>query len=122
MVVTKHKLRCPECSDGWLVLRDSRFGLFYGCSNYPECTASCGAHSNGEPLGIPGDKETRQARIKAHEEFDKLWKTGETSRHAAYRILQKLMDMTPEEAHIGRFSKAQCELLIKLLRKRTSNA
>lgn len=28
---------CPKCKDGTLVLKKSRFGSFYGCSNYPKC-------------------------------------------------------------------------------------
>lgn len=28
---------CPKCG-GKLVLRDGRYGQFYGCSNYPKCT------------------------------------------------------------------------------------
>ncbi len=28
---------CPECVDGWLVDRSSRFGRFLGCVNYPSC-------------------------------------------------------------------------------------
>lgn len=28
--------RCPRCG-GSLVLRDGKFGQFYGCSNYPQC-------------------------------------------------------------------------------------
>lgn len=27
---------CPECG-GVLILRESKFGHFYGCSNYPKC-------------------------------------------------------------------------------------
>ncbi|ELY2623511.1 type I DNA topoisomerase [Cronobacter malonaticus] len=31
-------LRCPQCSDGHLVQRRSRFGkTFYSCDRYPEC-------------------------------------------------------------------------------------
>ena len=29
--------RCPKCG-GMLVLREGRYGRFYGCSNYPRCT------------------------------------------------------------------------------------
>lgn len=29
--------RCPRCG-GKLVLREGRYGKFYGCSNYPKCT------------------------------------------------------------------------------------
>jgi topoisomerase IA-like protein len=28
--------RCPKCG-GKLVLREGRYGRFYGCSNYPKC-------------------------------------------------------------------------------------
>lgn len=28
---------CPIC-DGYLVLREGRYGQFYGCSNYPDCS------------------------------------------------------------------------------------
>ncbi|WP_278680442.1 topoisomerase DNA-binding C4 zinc finger domain-containing protein [Leyella stercorea] len=27
---------CPECG-GKLVIRNGKFGPFYGCSNYPKC-------------------------------------------------------------------------------------
>jgi len=33
---TEMNLKCPECG-GNLVERDSKFGKFYGCSNYPKC-------------------------------------------------------------------------------------
>jgi len=29
--------KCPECKDGELVLKQGRFGTFFGCSNYPKC-------------------------------------------------------------------------------------
>lgn len=29
--------KCPECKSGWLVERKSRFGLFWGCVNFPRC-------------------------------------------------------------------------------------
>lgn len=28
---------CPECSDGWLVERNGKYGKFMGCVNYPSC-------------------------------------------------------------------------------------
>lgn len=28
---------CPECQDGWLVERSSRYGPFLGCVSYPKC-------------------------------------------------------------------------------------
>lgn len=111
--ITKlHDLDCPKC-DGKLMLRNSRYGLFWGCSNYKEtgCKAAHGAHPDGTPLGIPADDRTKQARIEAHAEFDKLWKDGPLTRGGAYRWMQAAMHMREEEAHIGRFTYEQCELL-----------
>ena len=34
---SEHTATCPRCG-GKLVLRKGRFGSFYGCSRYPECT------------------------------------------------------------------------------------
>ncbi len=33
----KKKEKCPKCKTGDLVLRNSVYGQFYGCSNYPKC-------------------------------------------------------------------------------------
>lgn len=29
--------KCPECKEGDLILKQGRFGTFFGCSNYPKC-------------------------------------------------------------------------------------
>lgn len=90
---------------------------YYGCSGFPECRATCGAHPDGTPSSSPADPETKQARIAAHDAFDRLWKHGRMSRPAAYRHMQKIMGMTKDEAHIGFFSKEQCEALVAMLGK-----
>ncbi len=33
----KIEKKCPKCENGKLVLRQSVYGKFYGCSNYPKC-------------------------------------------------------------------------------------
>lgn len=101
---------CPEC--GWsMVLRTSKFGLFYGCTQFPACTAAHGAHKDGRPLGIPANKATKDARIKAHAAFDRLWKDKHMKRKEAYVWMQGAMSMTADDAHIGRFTIEQCEQL-----------
>ena len=110
------KLDCPECN-GKLALRLSRYGLFYGCGNYPSCKATHGAHPDGKPLGTPANKETRTWRMKAHESFDKLYQ-GENSlmtRLEAYDYLQLIMNLSQEDAHISKFTIQQCQDLIELL-------
>lgn len=105
---------CPECGE-YMILKKSKYGFFWSCHTYPKCNGSHGAHPDGTPLGIPANKETKEWRIKAHNEFDKLWKSKGYKRSTCYRLLQELMDMTPDEAHIGRFNINQCKTLIKIL-------
>lgn len=115
-------LRCPECG-GRMVLRQSKYGPFYGCADYPDCRAAHGCHPDGRPLGKPANKETKQARIVAHEAFDKLWKPpegkekGRMKRKEAYRWMQTALGMTKDEAHIGNFDKEQCARLVEAVEK-----
>ena len=48
---------CLECGAS-MMLRESKFGLFYGCSTFPVCRATHGAHKDGRPLGITVRKAT----------------------------------------------------------------
>ena len=110
-----------------MVLRDSKYGLFYGCANFPNCKATVGAHKeSGLPLGTPADKETKAARIDAHDWFDKLWGKGDDipddfkpmRRRQAYAWMRRKMDLTKDEAHIGLFNKVQCELVVDLVKSK----
>jgi ssDNA-binding Zn-finger/Zn-ribbon topoisomerase 1 len=93
-------------------LRNSRFGKFYGCTGYPDCDGTHGAHPDGRPLGIPANKETKAARHLAHAAFDALW--GERkllSRGAAYRWLSLKLG---HESHMGEMGIEDCERVIQL--------
>jgi hypothetical protein len=89
--------------------KNSRTRVSYRCYS---CDLAVGAHDDGTPLGIPADQPTRNARVRAHEAFDKLWRGGNISRVTAYQWLRKTMGMTPDEAHIGRFNVEQCERVV----------
>lgn len=106
---------CPDCGGNMVLRYSKRFDrLFYGCGRWPECNATHGAHPDGEPLGIPANQETKNARIRAHAAFDGLWKGTRLMRRAqAYSWMQEAMEMTPDEAHIGRFTKEECERLVE---------
>lgn len=104
-------IRCGECGE-LMVLRKSRYGPFYGCSAYPKCKGTHGAHPDGRPLGKPADKETKAARMKAHAAFDRLWKEGKRSRGQAYGWL-KAQASIPD--HIAEMDAKQCVALIELV-------
>jgi ssDNA-binding Zn-finger/Zn-ribbon topoisomerase 1 len=111
---------CPECgapmklrSTGKFTYRNGTRRRFWGCTRYPDCKGMHGAHPDGRPVGIPANAETKRARIRAHAAFDEVWKSGAMDRRAAYRFMQDLMGMTADEAHIGRFTKEQCDTLVE---------
>lgn len=112
---------CPDCgapmvlrSTYKLLLADGSPRKFYGCSRWPECKATHGAHPNGLPLGTPADSETKEARILAHDVFDPLWKSGKMERSGAYLWLAGEMGIPFGDCHIGQFTKEQCERVIQI--------
>jgi len=116
--------RSPPCGDcgSPMVLRGSKYGLFYGCSTYPECRGTHGAHKNGTPYGIPANKATRIWREQAHDAFDTLWKGADAvlDRDGAYIWMSKAMHVSRNKAHIGNFSVFDCRRLIALVQLRGS--
>lgn len=113
-------LICADCG-ARMEVRASKYGAFYGCVRWPECNGTHGAHPDGSPLGTPADKATREARIKAHFVFDQVWKNQYLLRRQAYQWMREQMGLSHSKAHIGRFSKEQCERLIGLVYKKWPN-
>ena len=35
--ISANQKKCPWCKTGYLIKRESEYGKFYGCSNYPKC-------------------------------------------------------------------------------------
>jgi ssDNA-binding Zn-finger/Zn-ribbon topoisomerase 1 len=113
------RLDCHLCGAPMVLRQTKKFKwrngqnrIFYSCSEYPRCDGIRASHPSGEPFGRPADPETRSYRIKAHEAFDPLWKDGRLTRKQAYRVLQHIMSMNREEAHISLFTKSDCEALL----------
>jgi len=107
---------CPYCSkeaklvDSSVVYRRS-YGMIWYCK---PCDAYVGVHKNSKdhkPMGNLANWELRSWRMRVHEEFDKLWRSGKIERKEAYGLIQTLMNMTPAEAHIGKFNVEQCKRL-----------
>jgi len=122
MTAAAVSLACPEC-DAPMALKQGQFGPYYGCTRWPACKGSHGAHPDGSPVGIPANRATKDARIRAHQHFDLLWEgkgRPRRARDAAYAWLRMVMGLTSEECHFGSFTAAQCEKAIRLLRRRLS--
>jgi ssDNA-binding Zn-finger/Zn-ribbon topoisomerase 1 len=100
-----------------MTLKNSRYGLFYGCVNYPACRGTHGAHPDGRPLGIPATREVKLARIEAHAAFDRLWKEGGIRRRKAYQWLRSAMELPADKCHIGLFDLAQCQRVVQLVER-----
>lgn len=115
-----HSVTCADCGAP-MVLRPSKYGQFYGCSTFPACRGTHGAHPDGRPLGKPATLETKRARMEAHQQFDKLWQDPSVPlgvvkfrRTRAYAWLAAQLKLTADECHIGQFDKAMCERVIAL--------
>lgn len=116
------KVICPECGADMVFRQTAKFKfrnggnkVFYGCSRYPACTCIMGSHPDGTPYGVPADKETKEWRVKAHQEFDRLWKSYRYTRHQAYEFLANIMQIPLKDAHISNFNKEQCQKLLEKL-------
>ena len=72
-------------------------------------------HKTGPvPMGIPADKATREARQRAHDAFDPIWKSRTLTRWEAYLWLSKKMGLPQDKTHIGMFDAQQCAQVVQL--------
>lgn len=85
------------------------------------CDAYVGCHEGTEkPYGSLANKETREARMLAHSEFDKLWLLSPNrhkARSAAYAWLSDQM-LSHTLVHISGMTADQCYEVIDLLKKK----
>lgn len=121
---------CPDCGAPMVLRETQKFkwdnGVgrkFYGCSRWPDCTSIHGAHPDGKPLGIPGDRATKQARIEAHAAFDAVrekrgWVGKGKQRAGAYIWLGRKLEIPEPEirdkCHIAMFDIATCQRVVEI--------
>lgn len=124
----RYEVKCAECGSPMVLRRTQKYKWsngegrrFWGCSRFPDCKGIHGAHPNGAPLGVPGNKETKLARQAAHIEFDQLIKERFTGRDGAYKWLGLMLGMPEseikEKCHIGRFDIAMCARVVNICRQ-----
>jgi ssDNA-binding Zn-finger/Zn-ribbon topoisomerase 1 len=111
---------CPESGCGAdLILRDSKYGKFYGCIRFPLC---CGTHSahqkTGQPMGYPAPLFTRKLRHQGHTLMEKAINSKKfTSKKEAYSWLAKKLEIDHSLCHFAMFDEFRCNLAISLLKK-----
>jgi hypothetical protein len=110
----QHDLQCADCGSQ-MILAETCFGVRYKCTQ-EGCGGTHGAHPNGSPVGVPADKFTRKARMRAHEAFDRVWESKTMSRSDAYTWLDLVMGQEPGKTHISMMSKDQCALVVEKVR------
>lgn len=120
---TPFGLKCAECGAA-MFLKESKHGKFFGCSMFPECKGTHGAHPDGKPFGEPANAATKLARMHAHAAFDQLWKDRLQSndgkpartrtRNEAYLWLANQLDIKRRDCHIGLFDSNTCAAVVRV--------
>lgn len=110
------KVICGECGAEMELRQSPKYPApFWGCTKFPVCRGSHGAHPDGRPLGIPANRATKDKRIEAHKVFDTLWKQGILKRKEAYQRLAEELGMS--EVHIGESDIEMCDKIIEASKK-----
>lgn len=99
-------MKCSIHSARELIPRKTKYGIRSFCP-----VGGCTVVSwNGSK---PADYSTRQARIKAHDLFDQIWKSGTLKRKNAYKKLACFLEIPIEKTHIATFDQEQCQRTIE---------
>lgn len=122
----KH-MKCPYCGAD-TVYRPAKMiyggntinrgAHLYVCSRWPDCDAYVYAHKNsGLPMGTLANGTLRHKRILAHKALADLQNYYGMDRSSSYLWLQVKFNLSPEQAHIGKFSEEMCEQVISKCRR-----
>lgn len=119
---------CPYCKSTTEVVSETDvYGREYKgrkmirCRNYLKCDSYVGTHDDGSTLGRLANKELRQAKIKAHSSFDRLWKEKLIGRTKLYEDLADYLGLPDKYTHIGMFNKTTCLKVVEYCDKIYNN-
>lgn len=108
-------LKCGVCGHPMILRAGVHSKQFYGCTRWPNCTGSHGAHPDGSPMGVPADAKTMLARRRGHAALETYRNQHGRNKNQCYRWLAQKMNLTRKECHFGLFNYEQCEQAIMLL-------
>lgn len=112
MKIDLHPKKCNLCGGYVIYISNSKiYGREYGsgkCYFCTKCGAYVGTHKPRprEALGILGNAEMREMKMKCHELFDRKWKKEKDKRSArkrAYKELAAKLNIPVSECHFGYF-------------------
>ena len=119
--------KCNICGGTVIFTSNSRlYGKEYGSGKMYYCT-QCGAYVGThkprpeEALGILGNKEMRDMKMRCHALFDTKWKNEPTSRKRhiarknAYRWLADKLEIPVDDCHFGYFNMDTLNKAFKIL-------
>lgn len=109
-------MNCPSC-DVPMIRRKSNFKptFWWGCSNWPECDVKAEEHPDGTLMSYPAGADVQKLRRRAHQLLEKVF--GEWSKKSKPRMYGWLK-FRVKEGHIGKATKQELEVVIKLLEKK----
>ena len=120
-------IKCNSCGGTVIFTSNSRlYGREYGSGKMYYCT-QCGAYVGThkprpeEALGILGNKEMRDMKMRCHALFDTKWKNEPTSRKRhiakknAYRWLADKLEIPVDDCHFGYFNMDTLNKAFKIL-------
>ncbi len=107
---------CPGCGSEFHK-RTGPFGVYWGCLNRPECDRIA-VFSRQEKLWRVSNQATRDARKRAHEEFDTLWRDGWMKRSQAYAWLSRTLNLDGAQCHIQNFTEFGCQRVVEIAQER----
>lgn len=119
--------KCNICGGAVIFTSNSRlYGREYGSGKMYYCT-QCGAYVGThkprpeEALGILGNKEMRDMKMRCHALFDTKWKNEPTSRKRhiarknAYQWLADKLGISVDDCHFGYFNMDMLNSAYKIL-------
>ena len=115
---------CPHCAGQVALVRNKKiYGKDYGQWPWSFLCLGCGAYVGlhpytAIPLGTLATPEMREARARAKQAFNPLWKLGVMSRTDAYAWLAGKLGIEVEKCHIGWFDVVQCDAVVEAVKGR----
>lgn len=112
--------KCPNCGRPMVLRYTAKYqyrnGMnrkFWSCD---DCAITHGAHPDGQPLGIPADKETKALRIRVHEEMSRIWGEFGAIGKARKGEMYDWMEKNTRSKHVAMMLKPELEEVLLMLR------